>query len=236
MRCGSATVLGVKSVGWLLGFGHDFCGQGFAKGYNKHGIMFSSISFLLVTKLKNLLDACGFEREMRLLTGMMVLLSLVFGMVLGSFIGFSMKIEEPVTSTLYLTLTKTKIKTTYMTITHTITMTSSLSPTGQYGCIIFSAVRDVFRISEPVEFVLVNNCSDVVILPSSAPWRVESSGGKIVFKPVSLQVLVEVGPGEKIRWAWDQRDNDGNQVPAGCYHVIIDTLNRGLFRYGFCIK
>lgn len=174
---------------------------------------------------------------MKFLASMIVLSFFVLGMVLGGLIGLSMKIGEPITSTLYLTLTRTEMETIYTTITHTITvMPSSTSSAGQHECIVFSTVKDVFGISEPVEFILINNCSDPVILASSAPWRVEGSGGNVIFKPVSLQVLVEIKPGEEIRWAWDQRDNGGRRVPAGCYYIVIDTLNKGSFRYGFCIR
>jgi len=172
--------------------------------------------------------------KLSFLARILVLLGLVFVIILGMFISSFMSVSEQVTSTLYLTLTK--IETTYITITHITTITSFTIFTKQYECVIFFTMKDTFRISDPVEFLLINNCNDSVILPSSAPWRIESLEGKVMFKPVSLQVLVEVKPGEEIRWAWDQKDNDEKQVPAGCYYVVIDTLNKGSFRYSFRIK
>jgi len=193
--------------------------------------------FLVIVRLKILFNKCDYERGMRSIAGMIVLLVFVLGIVLGGLIGLSMKAGETVISTLHLTLTKTEIETTYITITHTVTMMPPpINSTRQHGCVVFSTIKNMFRISEPVEFVLINNCDDPVILASSAPWRIESPGRNVVFKPISLQVLVEVSPSEEVKWAWDQRDNNGRQVPAGCYYVVIDTLNKGSFRYGFCIK
>jgi len=172
--------------------------------------------------------------KLSFLASILVLLGLVLVIILGMLISSFTSVSEPVTSTLYLTLTK--IETTYITVTRIITITSFTSFTRQYECVVFSTMKDTFRISDSVELLLINNCNDSVILPSSAPWKIESLEGGVVFKPVSLQVLVEVRPGEEIRWAWDQKDNNNKQVPAGCYYAIIDTLNKGSFRYGFCIK
>jgi len=107
--------------------------------------------------------------------------------------------------------------------------------TREYGCIVFSTTKDMFKVSEPVEFILVNNCKDPVVLSNSAPWRIEGWEGEVVFKPISLQVLVELKPGEEMRWIWDQRDSGGKQVPTGRYYVVIDTFNKGSYRYGFWI-
>jgi hypothetical protein len=168
---------------------------------------------------------------MKLTVGMMLLLGLVSGIALGYLIGPTMRIGGSSTSTVYSTLTNTE--TVYITITYMVTTAPS---TGQHGCIVFSTVKDTFKVSEPVGFVLVNNCGDSVVLSNSAPWRIESLNGEVVFRPISLQVLVEVKPGESVEWIWDQRDNEGKQVSTGLYYVVMDTFNKGSFRYGFWIR
>ena len=158
----------------------------------------------------------------------LALLSLFLSLVLGGFIGSYLRVGEPSTFTTYLTETET----IYVTVTHIVTLGSS---TRESGCIVFSTTKDVFKVSEPVEFILINNCEDSIVLSNSAPWRIEGLEGEVVFKPISLQVLVEVKLGEEMKWIWDQRDSEGKQVPTGRYYVVIDTFNKGSFRYGFWI-
>jgi plastocyanin len=152
----------------------------------------------------------------------MVLLGLVLGVVLGGFIVFSLRGGG--------TVTLAKTETVYVTITHTVVENSR-----RLGCIVFSTTNDAYRVSEPVELVLVNNCESPITLPNSAPWKIVGPDGRVVFTPVSLQVLVEVKPGERMRWVWDQRDAEGREVPAGRYNIVIEILDKGSFKTSFTV-
>jgi len=152
----------------------------------------------------------------------MVLMGLVLGVVLGGFIGLSLRGGGTVTSA--------KTETFYVTVTQT-----AVEDSRRLGCIVFSTTKDMYRASEPVELVLVNNCEVHIILPNSAPWKIVGPDGRTVFMPVSPQVLVKVNPGERVRWVWDQRDVEGKQVPAGRYNVVIEILDKGIFRTSFTI-
>ena len=151
----------------------------------------------------------------------MVLLGLVLGSVLGGFIALYLRGG--------MTVTSAKIETVYVTITTVV------EDSKRFGCINFSTTKDIYRVSEPVELVLINNCEYSITLPNSAPWKVFGPDGRVVFTPVSLQVLVEVKRGERMRWVWDQRDAEGRQVPTGRYTIVIEVLDKGSFRTSFTV-
>ena len=151
----------------------------------------------------------------------MVLLGLVLGSVLGGFIALYLRGG--------MTVTSAKIETVYVTITTVV------EDSKRFGCINFSTTKDIYRVSEPVELVLINNCEYPITLPNSAPWKVFGPDGRVVFTSVSLQVLVEVKRGERMRWVWDQRDAEGRQVPTGRYTIVIEVLDKGSFRTSFTV-
>jgi len=158
-----------------------------------------------------------------------VLLSFAIGLSLGALAGLSIRMGEVTTLTTYLTETLTH----YTTSTYIFNLTSHIPELSK--CVAFSTVKEVFNVSEPIKFFLVNNCTDVVVLSNSAPWRIEDLYGRTTFKPISLQIMVEVRAGDKIEWSWDQRDGKGNLVPPGKYYIVIDTVNKGSFRTSFSI-
>jgi hypothetical protein len=151
----------------------------------------------------------------------MVLLGLVLGSVLGGFIALYLRGGVTVTSA--------KTETVYVTITTVV------EDSRRFDCIKFFTTKDMYSVSEPIELVLINNCEYPITLPNSAPWKVIGPDGRVVFTPVSLQVLVEVKRGERMRWVWDQRDAEGRQVPTGRYTIVIEVLDKGSFRTSFTV-
>jgi hypothetical protein len=78
-----------------------------------------------------------------------------------------------------------------------------------------------------VTLTLHNGSQQFLLLPSSCLWQLvfkDTCGGPIVNLPYCLSVLTFVPPGESMSSTWDQRDQDGNQVPPGTYvFSVADT-------------
>jgi hypothetical protein len=72
-----------------------------------------------------------------------------------------------------------------------------------------------------------NGTSQPLLLPSSCLWQAIFSGtcgGPIIHVPYCLDILVFIFPGETRTALWDQRDQDGNQVPPGTYVFSVPDL------------
>jgi hypothetical protein len=72
-----------------------------------------------------------------------------------------------------------------------------------------------------VRFRFKNTGDTEIILNNSAPWKIESREGEIVFEPVALQAIVQLAPGEAKEWTWNQKDKDDRQVSEGGYMVVL---------------
>ena len=157
----------------------------------------------------------------------LVLIGAILGLIAGSMITTTLILGEIATQT-----TIYKTATHYITKTTTITTTMTIHTTSQShssSCIVFKALKDEYKISEPVTFRLINNCDEDLILPNSAPWTIKSSRGETVFSPISLQVITKIKPGGFKEWSWNQKDNHGRSVEPGIYYIEIKTSNRGAF-------
>lgn len=148
-----------------------------------------------------------------------------------------------VTETLHSFLTETTTVKTVLTERATVTVTSTVTimttawKTGEgASCILLRPSKDVYGRSEPVAIRLVNNCGFDIILPNSAPWLIIDSSGRVVFSPIASQVIVTLRPGESKEWVWDQRDNEGRQVPPGTYTIMLMTANCGTLSTTFSIE
>ena len=158
----------------------------------------------------------------------LVLIGAILGLLAGSIITTTLILGEIATqTTTYETITR------YITKTTTITTTIIIHSTSQShssSCIVFKALKDEYKISEPVTFRLINNCDENLILPNSAPWTIKNSEGETVFTPISLQVVTKVKPGDFKEWSWNQKDNHGENVKPGTYYIEIKTNNQGMFK------
>jgi hypothetical protein len=72
-----------------------------------------------------------------------------------------------------------------------------------------------------VRFSFKNTGDREIILNNSAPWKIQSREGEIIFEPIALQAVVQLAPGEDKEWAWNQKDKDDLQVNEGSYIVIL---------------
>jgi len=96
--------------------------------------------------------------------------------------------------------------------------------------------KPAYQPGEVVTIRFFNGCSQAISLRDSAPWVIKDSQGRVVFTPFSLPVITEVKQGETKTWTWDQKDNNGRQVPAGTYTVELETMDAGTYTASFEIK
>ena len=157
----------------------------------------------------------------------LVLIGVILGLLAGSIITMTLILGEvAIQTTTYKTVTHYITKTTTTTTTITVHTTSQSHSS---SCIVFKALKDEYKISEPVTFRLINNCDEDLILPNSAPWTIKNSRGETVFSPISLQVITKIKPGGFKEWSWNQKDNHGENVEPGTYYIEIKTINWGVF-------
>lgn len=180
---------------------------------------------------------------------MLPIILLILGFAIGSLLGISFSgstttvtsmsiLEKTMSSTVYVTVERTTTVTSTIeipTITTVTTITKTVYTGSESSCIIFRSVKDVYSMSEEVSFELENKCSFSLLLPNPSPWLIIDSSGKIVYSPIAVQIIREVKSGEKIVWRWDQKDNNGSQVPPGQYYVKLITVNAGIYMASFRI-
>src|SRR5659263_161793 len=88
----------------------------------------------------------------------------------------------------------------------------------------FVADKNTYIQGEIVTFTFTNNGIGIINLQNSAPWWVENAlTGEKVFSPISLAVITPLEPGQSISWAWDQKDDQGKQIPSGTYRGGINS-------------
>jgi plastocyanin len=79
-----------------------------------------------------------------------------------------------------------------------------------------------YRLGMIVRFSFKNTGDTKIILNNSAPWKIQSREGEIVFEPIALQAIVQLAPGEDKEWTWNQKDKDDRQVSEGGYMVVLE--------------
>jgi len=91
-----------------------------------------------------------------------------------------------------------------------------------------------YRPGMSVQFRTKNIGNKEITLANSAPWQIDSYDGKVVFRPVALQVIFSLAPGEIKEWKWEQKDSSSNQVKEGTYLVVL-RCSEGEYRCLFNI-
>jgi hypothetical protein len=62
-----------------------------------------------------------------------------------------------------------------------------------------------------------NNSGGPISLPSSAPWTIRDLAMNLVYAPIGLPVIQTLQNGVCRSYAWNQRDQNGQQVPPSTY-------------------
>jgi hypothetical protein len=91
-----------------------------------------------------------------------------------------------------------------------------------------------YKPSMTVKFRLINASNEEITLNNSAPWKIESRDGEMIFEPYALQVVVPLAPGEAKEWTWNQKDNNDRPASEGGYIVVLGC-SAGEYRLRFWI-
>jgi len=103
-------------------------------------------------------------------------------------------------------------------------------------CITFQTDQATYDMGETVTLLLSNDCLNEITLAHSAPWVIKDSSGQIVFSPAALAVITSVPSGKQLSWSWDQKDENGQQVPTGTYTAEMPTKDARVLTTKFEIK
>jgi len=83
-----------------------------------------------------------------------------------------------------------------------------------------------FKQGEQITIKIINSGTSVLTF-SDASFGLKITGldGRVLFIPVSAQVISTLEPKEEFSFAWDQIKNDGDQAAAGTYKIISNALD-----------
>ncbi len=83
-----------------------------------------------------------------------------------------------------------------------------------------------FKQGEQITIKIINSGTSVLTF-SDASFGLKITGldGRVLFTPVSAQVISTLEPKEEFSFAWDQIKNDGDQASAGTYKIISIALD-----------
>ena len=82
-----------------------------------------------------------------------------------------------------------------------------------------------FKQGEQITIKIVNSGTSALTF-SNASYGLKITGldGRVLFTPVSAQVISTLEPKEEFSFVWDQIKNDGDQAYAGTYKIISIAL------------
>jgi hypothetical protein len=83
-----------------------------------------------------------------------------------------------------------------------------------------------FKQGEQITIKIVNSGTSALSF-SNASYGLKITGldGRVLFTPVSAQVISTLEPKEEFSFVWDQIKNDGDQASAGTYKIISIALD-----------
>lgn len=98
-----------------------------------------------------------------------------------------------------------------------------------FATVIFNSEKKEYKENENICFYLKNNSNNIIFLPSSAPWAVfeDEKFEKIIYSPISSQVIVKLNPNQEKKWCWKQENFKNKKVSAGEYTIRITYFENG---------
>jgi hypothetical protein len=83
-----------------------------------------------------------------------------------------------------------------------------------------------FEQGEKISIKIINSGTNPLTF-SDASYGLKITGldGRVLFSPVSAQIISTLEPKEEISFVWNQIKNDGDQAAAGTYKIISNTLD-----------
>ncbi len=99
-----------------------------------------------------------------------------------------------------------------------------LAPLGS-AQVLWTVYPDPVPMDQSVLLKIENRLRCTIYLPSSAPWSIYNSNGKLVYSPLSMPVIVPIKPLAHKAWTWDQSGRMSVRVPHGTYEARITYLD-----------
>ena len=83
-----------------------------------------------------------------------------------------------------------------------------------------------FEQGQPISIKIVNSGTNPLTF-SDASYGLKITGldGRVLYSPISAQVISTLEPKEEISFVWDQIKNDGDQAAAGTYKITSNALD-----------
>lgn len=83
-----------------------------------------------------------------------------------------------------------------------------------------------FAQGEPISIKIINS-GTIPLTFSDASYGLKVTGldGRVLYSPISAQVISTLEPKEEISFVWDQIKSDGDQASAGTYKIISNALD-----------
>ena len=83
-----------------------------------------------------------------------------------------------------------------------------------------------FKQGEQITIKIINSgTSALTFSDASYDLKITGLDGRVLFTPISAQVISTLEPKEEFSFAWDQIKNDGDQASAGTYKIISKALD-----------
>jgi hypothetical protein len=83
-----------------------------------------------------------------------------------------------------------------------------------------------FERGEQISIKIINSgTASLTFSDASYGLKITGLDGRVLFSPVSAQVISTFEPNEEISFVWDQIKNDGDQAAAGTYKIISNALD-----------
>ncbi len=104
-------------------------------------------------------------------------------------------------------------------------------------CMDLKTDRTAYEPGEIVNIKMKNVCTEAIRLRSRQPWSIyEEATGQLVYTSSARLEITLVYPDQQLTWVWDQKDNNGQQIPSGRrYAIELHTLSHGMIIIGFNI-
>ena len=85
-----------------------------------------------------------------------------------------------------------------------------------------------FKLGESIKIMIINSGTvPLTFSDSSYGLRVVGLDGRVIFSPVSTQVVSVLEPNEEKKFIWNQTKSDGNKIIDGRYKIVTKTIASG---------
>ena len=87
-----------------------------------------------------------------------------------------------------------------------------------------------YELGEEIEIKIINSGTEELTF-SDASYGLKITGldGRVIYSPISAQVISKLEPKQEMTFVWDQIKNDGDPLQRGTYKITssaIDTLEK----------